>query len=75
MKEKLVPCLIAGAILGLVLWLASGMLWLLPVGLAAGLLGYPHRRARHFTVRHHMASCKRHRLEGVFGAKNAMCTT
>ena len=41
MKEKLVPCLIAGAILGLVLWLASGMLWLLPVGLAAGLAGYP----------------------------------
>lgn len=41
MKEKLVPCLIAGAILGVVLWLASGMLWLLPVGLAAGLAGYP----------------------------------
>ncbi|TVU56034.1 hypothetical protein FQK23_10720 [Corynebacterium aurimucosum] len=41
MKEKLVPCLIAGAILGLVLWLASGMLWMLPVGLAAGLAGYP----------------------------------
>ncbi|QRP97610.1 hypothetical protein I6J72_10690 [Corynebacterium sp. FDAARGOS 1242] len=41
MKEKLVPCLIAGAILGLVLWLASGMLWLLPVGLVAGLMGYP----------------------------------
>ena len=41
MKEKFVPCLIAGAILGLVLWLASGMLWLLPVGLAAGLAGYP----------------------------------
>ena len=37
MKEKLVPCLIAGAILGVVLWLASGMLWLLPVG----LVGYP----------------------------------
>ncbi|GAA1470685.1 hypothetical protein ACUY2X_01355 [Corynebacterium minutissimum] len=41
MKEKLIPCLIAGAIFGLVLWLASGMLWLLPVGLAAGLMGYP----------------------------------
>ena len=41
MKEKLVPCLIAGAILGVVLWLASGMLWLLPVGLAAGLAGDP----------------------------------
>ena len=41
MKEKLVPCLIAGAILGLVLWVASGMLWMLPVGLAAGLAGYP----------------------------------
>lgn len=41
MKEKLVPCLIAGAILGVVLWLASGMLWMLPVGLAAGLAGYP----------------------------------
>lgn len=41
MKEKLVPCLIAGAILGMVLWLASGMLWMLPVGLAAGLAGYP----------------------------------
>ena len=41
MKEKLVPCLIAGAILGVVLWLAFGMLWLLPVGLAAGLAGYP----------------------------------
>ena len=41
MKEKLVPCLIAGAILGLVLWLASGMLWMFPVGLAAGLAGYP----------------------------------
>ena len=34
MKEKLIPCLIAGAIFGL-------MLWLLPVGLAAGLMGYP----------------------------------
>lgn len=41
MKEKLVPCLIAGAILGVILWLASGMLWMLPVGLAAGLAGYP----------------------------------
>ncbi|MEO5304947.1 MULTISPECIES: hypothetical protein [Corynebacterium] len=41
MKEKLVPCLIAGAILGVVLWLASGMLWMLPVGLAAGFAGYP----------------------------------
>ena len=41
MKEKLVPCLIAGATLGVVLWLASGMLWMLPVGLAAGLAGYP----------------------------------
>ncbi len=41
MKEKLVSCLIAGAILGVVLWLASGMLWMLPVGLAAGLAGYP----------------------------------
>ncbi|OFN76767.1 MULTISPECIES: hypothetical protein [unclassified Corynebacterium] len=41
MKEKIVPCLIAGAILGVVLWLASGMLWMLPVGLAAGLAGYP----------------------------------
>ena len=41
MKEKLIPCLSAGAIFGLVLWLASGMLWLLPVGLAAGLAGYP----------------------------------
>lgn len=41
MKEKLVPCLIAGVILGVVLWLASGMLWMLPVGLAAGLAGYP----------------------------------
>lgn len=40
MKEKLVPCLIAGAILGVVLWLASGMLWM-PVGLAAGFAGYP----------------------------------
>lgn len=28
-------------ITGLVLWLASGMLWMLPVGLAAGLAGYP----------------------------------
>ena len=41
MKEKLVPCLIAVAILGVILWLASGMLWMLPVGLAAGLAGYP----------------------------------
>ena len=41
MKEKLVPCLIAGVVLGVVLWLASGMLWMLPVGLAAGLAGYP----------------------------------
>ena len=41
MKEKLVSCLIAGAILGVVLWLASGMLWMLPVGLAAGIAGYP----------------------------------
>ena len=41
MKEKLVPCLIAGCVFGLVLWLASGMFWMLPVGLAAGLAGYP----------------------------------
>ena len=41
MKEKLVPCLIAGAILGVVLWLASGMLWLLPAFFAVGLAGYP----------------------------------
>ncbi|MDO5033080.1 hypothetical protein [Corynebacterium sp.] len=41
MKEKLVPCLIAGGILGVVLWLASGMLWLLPVGIVVGLAGYP----------------------------------
>ncbi len=41
MNQKLASCLIAGAILGAVLWLASGMLWLLPVGLALGLLGLP----------------------------------
>ncbi|ART22304.1 hypothetical protein ACL1HS_02425 [Corynebacterium striatum] len=41
MNQKLASCLIAGAILGAVLWLASGMLWLLPVGIALGLLGLP----------------------------------
>ncbi|MDK7883983.1 hypothetical protein [Corynebacterium striatum] len=41
MNRKLASCLIAGAILGAVLWLASGMLWLLPVGIALGLLGLP----------------------------------
>ena len=41
MKEKLIPCLIAGGILGVVLWLASGMFWLLPVGLAIGFAGFP----------------------------------
>ena len=41
MNQKLASCLIAGAILGAVVWLASGMLWLLPVGIALGLLGLP----------------------------------
>ena len=44
MKEKLVPCLFAGAILGVVLGLASGMLWMLPVGLAAALAALVHQR-------------------------------
>lgn len=40
-NNKLVPCLVAGAILGVVLWVASGMLVLFPIGLALGLLGLP----------------------------------
>ena len=36
-SSSLVPGLIAGTILGLMLWLGSGMFWLFLVGLAIGM--------------------------------------
>lgn len=40
-SSSLVPGLIAGAILGLMLWLGSGMFWLFLAGLAIGIAAAP----------------------------------
>ena len=40
-SSVLVPGLIAGAILGLLLWLGSGVFWLFLAGLAVGIAAAP----------------------------------
>ena len=40
-KQKVTAAFMAGLILGLAMWLISGMLWLLPVGIVCGLITLP----------------------------------
>ena len=44
-SSSLVSGLIAGAILGLMLWLGSGMFWLFLAGLAIGIAAAPASKA------------------------------
>lgn len=39
--KKFLPGLIAGAILGLVMWIASGTFWWLPAGIVLGVAVVP----------------------------------